>query len=193
MELMVVAAILMFLLVIVGILVIPRNIERARDAKRKSQLEEYKIQFEAYHTDKKRYPPVEIMDTKDDCGSQNLSPYMDRILCDPATGEPYYYQVSEDGQHYWLYTNLLDATDPAIYNIGCAAGCGPDNNGDGVGDYNYGVADGALEGQDIDTNDPSSYCQCIPGRCGTCCPGSKYRCNADASGCYLDLSCTSGN
>lgn len=193
MELLVVVAILMILMIITAIFLIPRYIERARDAQRKSDLEEYRVHFEAYNTDKKMYPPEDIMDSAADCGTDNFLPYMPAILCDPVTRQPYEYKVSDDGQHYWLYTNLGDETDPAIVNLGCASGCGPDGDGDSVPDYNYGISDTVKENQELGPVDPGSYCPCIPGKCGTCCPGATYRCNASGSGCYYDKSCTAGD
>ena len=146
MEVLIVAAILAVTATLVGFLVIPNYIHRAHDAKRKSNLDEFRIHFEAYHNDNKVYPPATIMDSQDDCNSDNLQPYLDRIFCDPQTQEPYTYVVSDDGQHYWIYAQLGDPTDPVVAEIGCSAGCGPDTNGDGVRDYNYGISDTVLEG-----------------------------------------------
>jgi Tfp pilus assembly protein PilE len=193
MELLIVAAIIMILIFVMGYLSLPKYIQRARDAERKTDLEEYRIHLEEYFTDKNSYPPEDVMDNRDDCNTGNLQPYMDRILCDPSTGEPYIYEVSPDGQHYWIYATLTDDSDPTIGAIGCSQGCGPDNNGDSIPDYNYGVSDGALPGQDVQDGSVTPYCACTPGQCGTCCPGAKYRCNADATGCYYDAGCQSGN
>ncbi len=193
MELLIATAILLILITLSAIFLIPRHIERAQDAKRKADLEEYRVHFEAYNTDKKMYPPADIMDSPDDCGTANLAPYLPAILCDPVTHQPYEYRVSDDGQHYWLYTVLSDETDPAIVEIGCGAGCGPDDDGDGTNDYNYGITDDIRENQQLAPNDPGAYCPCIPGKCGTCCPGSSYRCNASGEGCYYDASCASGD
>ena len=189
-EMLVVIGILLFLIMISGVLFVPRYIQRARDAQRKSDLSEYKIQFEAYNTDHKRYPPAEIMDSRDDCGSDNLSSYMPRILCDPLTNDPYLYQVSDDGQQYWLYTVLEDPTDPNITEIGCGGGCGPDTDADSIRDYNYGIGSGGLDGQELEFSyaPPSCGWGCYANQCSSCCPG-KYRCNSAGTGCYPDPTC----
>jgi type II secretory pathway pseudopilin PulG len=185
---MIVAALLL-ILAMLFYLRVPSMLNRSHDARRKADLHEYRTVMEEYFTDKHRYPPA---GTLDNCRQPGLEPYIDRITCDPQTGDPYRYIVSEDGLRYWLYTNLADLTDPVIAERGCDLGCGPDDDNSGNGDYNYGVSsEQAVVGEFTDrtTSPPSCPQGCAPGACGTCCPGAKNRCSTTGSSCYTDYSC----
>lgn len=204
MELAVVIGLLAVLMGIIIMLNVPRFIMRARDAERKSDLEEYRISLEEYFTDKGFYPPETIMDAESDCSSTNLQPYMDRIRCDPSTNQPYLYKVSDSGQDYWLYAFLHDEFDPDAIGMDCDGG-----DCDTTGMYNYAISSKQVGltgdmGEATPTPDPSgdpvptptpaevpAYCGgvCDPGVCGECCPGAKTRCTEAGDGCYSDASC----
>lgn len=190
-ELVVVIA-LIVILTMLFYLNVPKYLERSRDATRKADLHEYRTVMEEFFTDKRRYPPAEVMDAADDCRGLNLEPYLDRISCDPDTNEPYHYVVSADGLRYWLYTVLEDGQDPLIEERGCSLGCGPDDDSSGNGDFNYGVSsEQAVVGEFTDgvTSPPSCPQGCAANSCGTCCPGAKNRCNSTGTSCYTDYSC----
>lgn len=197
-ELIVASALIMIIAAMMLIYAVPKYIQRARDAQRKADLEEYRVALEEYHTDKGSYPPESIMDAADDCGSRNFHPYLTRIKCDPNSQEPYLYIVSSDGQRYWLYTFLRDAYDPDLDDEDCAPNCD-----DTEGMYNYGISSYQTttysngNGDDEEeSGDPGEvfppYCggSCNPDVCGECCPGAKTRCNESGTMCYSDPSCS---
>lgn len=110
---------------------------RARDAQRKTDLSQIRSAFEEYFNDNNCYPPADILDN---CNSQDMSPYIGKIPCDPISKQPYYYEpLANQCGGYRVYTLLEKTDDPAITTVGChpTLGCG---NGSG---YNYGIAEGA--------------------------------------------------
>lgn len=113
------------------------QMNRARDADRKADLQKIKTVFEEYYNDNNCYPPPTILDA---CGGTALEPYLDAIPCDPSTNEPYLYLPISGNQckGYRLFAQLLDVNDPNIQQIGCD---GPDECGVFPG-YNYGVSAG---------------------------------------------------
>lgn len=168
METLIVIALLAIL--VIGLLALGNyktQIQKGRDAKRKSDLVVLKLKMEDYYNDHNRYPTVDEMD---EC-KVPFRPYMDLIPCDPR-GPAYYYETNESGQWYRIYTALEYEEDPAIASVGCTNGCGPD------GTYNYGVSSNiALEAvpcanpQPPTCGNPAVYCgQQTP----ACCPGAYY-------------------
>lgn len=113
------------------------QMNRARDADRKSDLEKIKIVFEDYYNDNSCYPPETILNN---CEGDELQPYLDKIPCDPSTKDPYLYQPVPGAEcsGYRLYAQLAATDDPAIARVGCS---GPDGCGVGSG-YNYGISSG---------------------------------------------------
>lgn len=135
-EILIVLAILAILMILF-LLVFRTQLARGRDARRKSDLEKIKIAFEEYFNDNGCYPPADILNN---CGGDELRPYLDRIPCDPFTRQSYIY-IPEPGatcSGYRLFTSLEDGNDPAIGRIGCDSqvGCGFG------ADWNYGVSAG---------------------------------------------------
>jgi len=150
------------LLIIVLLFFLKRHMMRARDSRRKTDINKLEIVFEEYYNDHLCYPPYE---TLQECGvlppsSTNvLYPnYLKEIPCDPLTNQPYVY-FSLNGDYcsgYRLLANLEIEDDPDIGAIGCnySHGCnvywGPP--------LNYGVQrgweiDGAcVAGRDGDGN-----------------------------------------
>jgi prepilin-type N-terminal cleavage/methylation domain-containing protein len=192
-ELLIVVTILAFS-VIIAFLSVVRYLEQSRDAVRKTHIEKYRVTLEEYFADYQRYPPESALQ---DCDGGALSPYLPKVYCDPQTNEPYYYEVDTRAQNYKLYTKLVIDTDPVIADRGCHTGCGPDEDNNGSGDYNYGVtSEQAAVGQ-TDNTQVNATCgsgtnkYCSPGVCGNCCPGEAYRCNATGTGCYADSRCGS--
>lgn len=139
------------LLVILAITQLPQQVTKARDGRRKSDLQKIKIAFENYYSDNDCYPDPDILDN---CGGSDLSPYLASIPCDPQTGEKYLYAPEEGTScpgHYRVYADLEVDTDPVIAELGCnvAGGCGaytffgtdPEIGSDAYA-YNYGVSEG---------------------------------------------------
>jgi Tfp pilus assembly protein PilE len=177
----------------IAYLSVVRYMQQSRDAVRKTHIEKYRIVLEEYFADYQRYPPASALQ---DCDGDSLAPYLPKVYCDPMTDEPYYYEVDARAQNYKLFTNLVNESDPVITDRGCQNGCGPDQNGDGSGDFNYGLtSEQAAVGTSGNTQvmptcgGATKYCS--PGICGNCCPGESYRCNSTGTGCYADSRCTS--
>lgn len=156
------------------------QVNKGRDAKRKSDLAMFQVKMEDYYTDNNRYPDSSLMD---ECRVP-LSGYIDLIPCDPL-GNPYFYEVdSVNGQWYRIYTALDYNQDPAIVAVGCINGCGPSGNvafDYGVSSSNVGLEFGTpvcSGGAPPTCQNAIAYC----GELGTCCPGSNYTMTCDASG-----------
>ncbi len=116
---------------------------RARDARRKADLERIKIAFEDYYNDHNCYPPSDILNN---CGGAELQPYLGEIPCDPFTRAPYVYVpfAGNECKGYRVLANLEDDDDPIVGEAGCTSSCGC-----GFGpDYTYGVSSGVPLVQD---------------------------------------------
>lgn len=129
-ELLIVIAIIMLLMVLAYIS-FRGQINKANDAKRKSDLFTMRNAIEEYNNDHFSFPSVL------NCGGTDLVPYLAKVPCDP-NGSAYGYFVSASTGGYRVCTVLSDTTDPAIGKAGCggAAGCGLG------GGYNYCLAQG---------------------------------------------------
>lgn len=112
-ELLVAVAILA-ILIIIALSMLRSNRSKADDAKTKTTLNRLKIAFEDYYSDNNCYPPADFFDDASDCGSNELSPYLPSIPCDPTTGLPYVLETDDTGcQWFKLYTNLKTSkSDP---------------------------------------------------------------------------------
>lgn len=131
-EWLVVIAIIAILTVIIFAHINPlRERDRASDSRRKADLDRISIALEEFYSDHDCYPTLETFNL-----SGGLRPYLSETPRDPDTNEPYAYspQDSDCPQYYRIYANLRWQDDPAINEVGCGTGCGPD------GIYNYGIA-----------------------------------------------------
>jgi prepilin-type N-terminal cleavage/methylation domain-containing protein len=144
---------LLTVLAIVGILILifskslgsPAN--KAKDARTKKNIFELNVAFEEYYNDNYCYPPSTWFDEADDCGSDQFSPYIDEIKCDPLTELPYHLEYDASGcDWYKIYTSLYFADEELCSKYDT-----------GSGDYNYGISSSNI---DVDLNcsiaDPSS-------------------------------------
>jgi type II secretory pathway pseudopilin PulG len=203
-ELLVVIA-LLGVLILLSVFGVQRYITQAQDAERKKDLQTYRTVFEDYFADNGVYPPATAVQN---CGSAALSPYLPKVLCDPATTTPYLYVPSPSRLEYVLFATLVNKNDPQIAQYGCENGCGPDHNNDGVGDFSIGVSNGnPISGAfmstptpqpsggtpaptPIPTPKPPAGCGswCYANQCTTCC-GAFYRCAADGLTCVPDNAC----
>ena len=137
-EVLIVVAILT-ILILLSIFYYQRHLMRSRDVQRKSDLNNIKLAFEEYYNDHRCYPdPMLTLN----CGSDDLSPYLTEVLCDPLTNEPYpYFSLAGDYCNgYRLLADLEIEDDLDITGIGCdpQTGCGWGEDAN----YNYGVAVG---------------------------------------------------
>ncbi len=190
-ELLTVLAILA-VLILISIISYSAYLQRSRDNLRKNHLEKYRVALEEYNSDLRTYPPEDFFLH---CGEDDLQPYLPEIYCDPITKQPYRYVRAPDGTGYTLYTTLEITDDPVIAERHCDTGCGPDDDGDGAGDYNYGLTEKQAAtggGEDAvapaNCNGPSGP-YCPPNVCRACCPGVGWRCNAFGTGCDKDVRC----
>lgn len=129
------------------------QIERARDAKIKTDLNALKKSLEDWYNDKKCYPkpsqicydsvgeevnPCHICGTE--ANSPSFAPYLSQLPCHsshPAEDHVYSVDNTDCPQSYRIYTNLNYDEDQNSKNVGCYLGsCGPKPN---YG-YNYGIS-----------------------------------------------------
>jgi len=189
-ELLVVIVIVS-LLAIAIIMAYQTQVAKANDAKRKEDLNKYKIAFEDYYNDHNCYP-TQAMWEACTCESACLSPYMEKFLCDPTTKQEYYYVQLTDCKGYQLYTKLENKGDPDITRVGCSwsEGCGYDIP---LSLYNYGIAvGGSLTAADFNPNTtptPTSVyapgCERIPGEDFHAC-NTNGECNGHPSSDFPD-------
>ncbi len=102
---------------------------KARDSRRKADLEKIKIAFEHYYNDNDCYPPADVFfngGSEPDPGICNqplaaLEPYLKTVPCDPTTGRPYVYAPPDAGEctGYRIYTKLENNNDASIEAVGC--------------------------------------------------------------------------
>ncbi len=141
-ELLIVIAIIA-ILVVIAVWAITVNLAKARDGKRKADLDRLKIAFEDYYGDNQVYPPDNVIS---DCGGNGLAPYLNSIPCDPRTKQPYCYVYDADNhaQNYRLYSSLENKNDPIISELACDEDptyCGYENECSAWGSkFNYGVS-----------------------------------------------------
>lgn len=101
---LVIVILIISILAVIGVTFQLSNIRRARDARRKSDLQEIRIALAAYFTDKKSYPSTTE-------GITVLSPdYIKAVPHDPKSGHPDYNYTS-DGYTYVIYATLENSND----------------------------------------------------------------------------------
>lgn len=137
-----------------GVGKVKQQIDKGRDARRKSDIYKLSQSFEEYYNDNGCYPSnIEWGEVS--CGETPsfLASYIDKFPCDPITKEKYTYQtIDEEGEFcdglcgdcygYRLLARLANEKDKDIYEIGCDEdSCGVESS-DGK-DPNWGLAMGA--------------------------------------------------
>lgn len=105
------------------------QIQKANDAKRKSDLEQLQRTLETYYNDNGKYPPSSGSTIIAPCtGTYRINPptgctewgtswtvYNTTLLKDPTSStRNYVYFASSDGQSYWIYTSLEKSGDPQL-------------------------------------------------------------------------------
>lgn len=142
------------LLVIAGLSYVPKQLQKARDGKRKSDLNKIQTAFEHYYSDRGSYPGVTVLEN---CGVTTpvhpLHEYLANVPCDPLNESPYLYAPHDndggtgtDGG-YRVWTKLEKDDDPVIADLGCdgVTGCGAGiyfATLPNAEEYNYGVSEG---------------------------------------------------
>lgn len=158
-ELLVVLAII-GLLAMIGFAMFSPQVQfgKARDAKRKADLQKLSNILGDYYNDLQCYPSALT------CGS-SLSPYTNSVPCDPQTKDSYGYEG--DCSHYKIFAKLENDKDPKITQTGCQTGCGPSGNKA----YNYGVSSSnvsvaeVVETTPTPSSVPCNYSACQSGFC----------------------------
>lgn len=123
-----IAILAMFLAGLLSVLKPASQINKADDAKRKSHLARLKIAFEDYYGDHNCYPNFSL-----GCESEVLSPYLEKVFCNPGGGSYVYTPAGNCPQSYQIYVELKNTSDVSIEKVGCGGGCGPGSSLD----YNY--------------------------------------------------------
>ncbi len=128
-----IAMAILSILTMISMIVIPTQLAKAYDSRRKADLHEIKINLEEYYDMAGQYP-----EELPECGKAfvfGTREIMNSIPCDPTSKESYFYQIRRgDLQSFRIYTNLARDNDISIADVGCGGGCGPDCF------YNYGVS-----------------------------------------------------
>jgi len=113
------------------------QMNKARDTRRKGDLNKMQVAFEDYYSDHNCYPtpyPTSVSQCRN-----SFLPYLNKIPCDPNGKNYDQYAYPGDSatcpQTYAIYTILANKVDPDILAVGCQNGCGPTGNTV----YNYGV------------------------------------------------------
>jgi len=140
-ELLLVVALLMIIMLIF-LINIRGQLNKANDARRKTDLEKIQKSLEEYYNDNHTYPAYSPFGN---CGSNSgsdLTPYLPSVPCDPTSRIPYKYIPGQpfpmDG--YIVCARLQDLSDPVIKKLGCDPVLGW---GWGLG-YNYCVSSGSV-------------------------------------------------
>ena len=115
-ELLIVMSILaMLMMIAVGILNPVALVNRARDSRRKNDLNKFKVAFEEYYNDKGVYPYEKMIFCKleENCGKKipDMNGYLNSCLCDP-NGKPYNFLM--DRNWFKVMTNLDNKSDVDI-------------------------------------------------------------------------------
>lgn len=96
------------------------QLNKARDAQRKTSLERLSVAFEDYYNDNQCYPSSGIINN---CGGPELEPYLYNIPCDPVYNTPYCYVHDPDdldcGQSFKVLAPLANSSDPIIAKLFC--------------------------------------------------------------------------
>jgi len=176
------------LLIFTSFIVAPAILAKARDSKRKADLERIKIALYDYFFTV-GYFPSSLPACHATLEAEGET-FLGNFPCAPRN-TPYVYQKEEIDQPQWfkVLTNLENEKDQSIDKVGCRFGCGPECQ------YNYAVAssnilpsDGCIHyfactpsGQCIEYQDPDlSRCPWSFANDNTCqnsCLDKKYRCH----------------
>jgi len=183
-ELLIVVAVIAILMVVLLAAFKPSTqLAKARDARRKSDLQKLKNPLEDYYNDKQCYPsaiPTLVPD------------YIGKEPKDPDTGDSYPYSP-EGCDKYRIYAKLEFESDQEIAQVGCGAGCGPVSETGQDCSYNYGVCSSnvGLEGcgEEEEEECSGTWWACNSGYCnnyGTtpppCTKGGSYFCGQPCGG-----------
>lgn len=111
---------------IFAILNTPTQLQKARDAVRKQNIDTIKKAIEEYQQDTNCYPQT-VPSCQNRLINGNLT-LLEKIPCDPSTYLSYTYvpEISDCPSWYQIYGNLEFENDKIIDKVGCRNGCGPE-------------------------------------------------------------------
>lgn len=195
-ELLITVAVLAVLMTML-LMAFRGQINKAKDMERKADLERLRIAFNDYYNDDQCYPVDTILDN---CGGQELVPYLGEIPCDPVYKLPYCYIAdgSSCSQSFKLLAPLTNSFDPIIKKLFCDTGiyCGyepecdalinPPAGSDYTG-FNYGVTSGNVQLANPDATPAPST---TPSPSPSATPGG-FACSAGNVGGGIPGSCNS--
>jgi len=146
------------ILVILAYLNAPGLLAKARDAKRKADLNFLSKSLEDYNDSVGTFPL-----SLPGCGNPlvyDSKTHISNIPCDPKDNTDYIYD--SDGIGFRFYTNLENKQDSIIRKTKCHFGCGPDCQ------YNYGVSSANINLENCLPPIPLYACSPGGGQFGTC-------------------------
>lgn len=140
---------------------------KARDARRKSDLNKMKVAFEEYFNDKGVYPflaGLEACNQKSNCGKPiaGMSKYLKNCLCD-AYGNPY--QLVLDTKWYKIVTNLDNKKDSDIPDGWYTDSQSYSNSGFETNKVNYGVSSSNILWYERSATNNCNINSCFVGMC----------------------------
>jgi len=98
------------LLVVLGMGLFKGQLFKGRDARRKSDINRIQVAVEEYEKDHDCYPAPDLVRCDPGTG---LSPYINKVPCDPATHENYYYEPENSACPSWylIFAKLENTND----------------------------------------------------------------------------------
>lgn len=165
-----------------------RQLEKARDAKKKENLNRIQNVVEDFHIDHERYPNMTEMvyalmnDVSPNwdqalagkiCGSRKtsveLNSYTGELPCNPESpNEDYVYFLFANKQKYAIFTTLENTADPIIEELGCNFGCSYFvDEADPAGSISYNYFNYYVGSTDFAPDNcyqSTTYHACYPGR-----------------------------
>ena len=129
-EILIVVAIIAILASIPLMVNFNNSFKKARDSKRKQDLNKVTRFLEDYYNDHQKYPATDNPDNGNFNGApwgSAFSPYVQQLPNDPSYPTyKYYYETDPWKQNFYaLYARLEILSDPDIATVGCIDGCGP--------------------------------------------------------------------
>lgn len=186
-ELMIVMAILiMMAIILIGILNPIALVNKARDGRRKKDLNRIRVAFEEYYNDKGCYPDIALRDQLNDplnCGTLVFGKWLNPWPCDPK-GEPYVILTGYDDtcpKWFKIMATLENKSDPSL-NITALS----------ENDPNYAVSSGNIKAGGYN-GDQNPICN-FDGNCYAYTAGETEECNdigafCEGSNCYARPDC----
>jgi type II secretory pathway pseudopilin PulG len=155
-EILVIISILLVLF-ISSVILIPKQIVKAKDAKIKTNLHQIYMALEDFYDSNNNFP-----ETFPDCSQpliENGHIFIPNIPCDPFDNSNYLYTSGSDdfGNWFKVYAKLRNLDDNIISLVGCEFGCGPNC------EYNYGVSSTNTLIDRCPDPDPATLYACSPG------------------------------